>query len=172
MTIPPIAKDYWRLPRTRRKGRSVFRSFRRTSHRFVNHGLGNLDPNDVDPFAIREPNIMSRAGLSSMLHRLPYESSTPVSLTLSDHSNRFTRERAVSPRPDADGTPTPSYAEAVKAKVAPPGSSLLPALPRPRHSEVWLMSFPHVLYRPATRPSLRSCSCQNSPLCRKVDGEG
>jgi len=33
-----------------------------TTHRFVNHSFGNLDPNDVNPFAIREPDMHVKGG--------------------------------------------------------------------------------------------------------------
>jgi hypothetical protein len=63
MAAPPIAKDYWRLPEnaTIKDVLYVVRSDE-TSHRFVNHSLGNLDPNDVNPFAIREPDMHVKGG--------------------------------------------------------------------------------------------------------------
>ena len=34
-----------------------------TTHRFVNHSLGNLDVNtDVNPFALREPDMYVKGG--------------------------------------------------------------------------------------------------------------
>ena len=58
MAAPPIAKDYWRLPENATM-RDVLYAVRsdETTHRFVNHSLGNLDPNDVNPPAIREPDM-------------------------------------------------------------------------------------------------------------------
>ena len=63
MAAPPIAKDYWRLPKnvTIRDVLYAVR-FDETTHRFVNHSLGNLDPNDFDPFAIREPDMHVKGG--------------------------------------------------------------------------------------------------------------
>ena len=58
MAAPPIAKDYWRLPENATI-KDVLYAVRsdETTHRFVNHSLGNLEPNDVNPFAIREPDM-------------------------------------------------------------------------------------------------------------------
>ncbi|KAI0297637.1 AOX, alternative oxidase mitochondrial precursor [Russula brevipes] len=58
MAAPPIAKDYWRLPENATI-KDVLYAVRsdESTHRFVNHSLGNLDPNDVNPFAIREPDM-------------------------------------------------------------------------------------------------------------------
>jgi hypothetical protein len=58
MAAPSIAKDYWRLPEnaTIKEVLYAVRSDEST-HRFVNHSLGNLEANDLNPFAIREPNM-------------------------------------------------------------------------------------------------------------------
>jgi hypothetical protein len=58
MPAPAIAKDYWRLPEDATI-KDVLYAVRsdETTHRFVNHSLGNLHPNDVNPFAIREPDM-------------------------------------------------------------------------------------------------------------------
>jgi len=58
MAAPPIAKDYWRLPENATI-KDVLYAVRsdESTHRFVNHSLGNLEPNDVNPFAIREPDM-------------------------------------------------------------------------------------------------------------------
>ena len=63
MAAPPIAKDYWRLSKNATI-RDVLYAVRsdETTHRFVNHSLGNLDPNDFDPFAIREPDMHVKGG--------------------------------------------------------------------------------------------------------------
>jgi len=64
MAAPPIAKDYWRLPENATM-KDVLYAVRsdETTHRFVNHSLGNLDPNDVNPFAIREPDMHVKGGI-------------------------------------------------------------------------------------------------------------
>jgi ubiquinol oxidase len=58
MDAPSIAKDYWRLPENATM-KDVLYAVRsdETTHRFVNHSLGNLGPNDVNPFAICEPDM-------------------------------------------------------------------------------------------------------------------
>ncbi|KAF8476589.1 AOX, alternative oxidase mitochondrial precursor [Russula ochroleuca] len=58
MGAPSIAKDYWRLPENATI-KDVLYAVRsdESTHRFVNHSLGNLEPNDVNPFAIREPDM-------------------------------------------------------------------------------------------------------------------
>jgi hypothetical protein len=58
MAAPPIAKDYWRLPENATI-KDVLYAVRsdESTHRFVNHSLGNLEPDDVNPFAIREPDM-------------------------------------------------------------------------------------------------------------------
>ena len=63
MAAPPIAKDYWRLPENATI-KDVLYAVRsdETTHRFVNHSLGNLDPNDVNPLAIREPDMHVKGG--------------------------------------------------------------------------------------------------------------
>ncbi|KAG6336057.1 hypothetical protein ID866_3030 [Astraeus odoratus] len=56
---PEIAKDYWRLPADATLLDVIYavRSDEST-HRFINHSLANLNPKiDVNPFAIREPNM-------------------------------------------------------------------------------------------------------------------
>jgi len=64
MAAPPIAKDYWRLPENATM-KDVLYAVRtdETTHRFVNHSLGNLDPNDVNPLAIREPDTHVKGGV-------------------------------------------------------------------------------------------------------------
>jgi ubiquinol oxidase len=64
MVAPSIAKDYWRLPENAMM-KDVLYAVRsdETTHRFVNHSLGNLDPNDVNPFAIREPDMHVKGGI-------------------------------------------------------------------------------------------------------------
>jgi len=58
MAAPAIAKDYWRLPENATI-KDVLYAVRsdETTHRFVNHSLGNLESDDVNPFAIREPDM-------------------------------------------------------------------------------------------------------------------
>jgi len=58
MAAPSIAKDYWRLSENATI-KDVLYAVRsdETTHRFVNHSLGNLHPQDVNPFAIREPDM-------------------------------------------------------------------------------------------------------------------
>jgi hypothetical protein len=61
---PEIAIDYWRLP-ANAKMLDVIYAVRsdETTHRFVNHSLGNLDVNtDVNPFALREPDMYVKGG--------------------------------------------------------------------------------------------------------------
>ncbi|EIM85890.1 alternative oxidase [Stereum hirsutum FP-91666 SS1] len=55
---PEIAKDYWRL-RPDATMLDVIYAVRsdETSHRFVNHSLANLGKDDVNPFALREPDM-------------------------------------------------------------------------------------------------------------------
>jgi len=71
MAAPPIAKDYWRLPENAMM-KDVLYAVRsdETTH-FVNHCLGNLDPNDVNPFAIREPDMHVKGGIIEYAHCLP-----------------------------------------------------------------------------------------------------
>ncbi|KAF8516817.1 AOX, alternative oxidase mitochondrial precursor [Hysterangium stoloniferum] len=59
LDAPSIAKDYWRM-KPDAKLIDVMYAVRsdESTHRFVNHTLANLDvKNDVNPFAIREPNM-------------------------------------------------------------------------------------------------------------------
>jgi len=58
MAAPSIAKDYWRLPENAMI-KDVLYAVRsdETTHRFVNHSLGNLEATDLNPFAIREPDM-------------------------------------------------------------------------------------------------------------------
>jgi len=59
LDAPSIAKDYWRMKHNA-KLIDVMYAVRsdESTHRFVNHTLANLDvKNDVNPFAIREPNM-------------------------------------------------------------------------------------------------------------------
>jgi len=55
---PDIAKDYWRLP-SDAKLLDVMYAVRsdETTHRFVNHSLANLNKGDINPFALREPDM-------------------------------------------------------------------------------------------------------------------
>ncbi|PAV17270.1 alternative oxidase [Pyrrhoderma noxium] len=55
---PEIAKDYWRLSKDASYLDMIYavRSDEAT-HRFVNHSLANLKKGDVNPFAIREPDM-------------------------------------------------------------------------------------------------------------------
>jgi hypothetical protein len=61
LDAPSIAKDYWRLEKdaTIKDVLYVVRSDE-TTHRFVNHSLGNLKDTDVNPFAIREPDMHTK----------------------------------------------------------------------------------------------------------------
>ena len=83
MAAPPIAKDYWRLPENAMI-KDVLYAVRsdESTHRFVNHSLGNLDPNDVNPFAIREPDMHVKGG--TIEYALPDEKTYP-SIADSDH---------------------------------------------------------------------------------------
>jgi hypothetical protein len=59
---PEISIDYWRLPADA-KMIDVLYAVRsdESTHRFVNHSLANLDhKNDVNPFAIREPDMLTK----------------------------------------------------------------------------------------------------------------
>lgn len=58
MAAPSIAKDYWRLSENAMI-KDVLYAVRsdETTHRFVNHSLGNLESDDLNPFAIREPDM-------------------------------------------------------------------------------------------------------------------
>ncbi|KAH9936323.1 alternative oxidase-domain-containing protein [Fomitopsis serialis] len=57
-SAPEIAKDYWRLEPSA-KLLDVIYAVRsdESTHRFVNHSLANLKPNDINPFALREPDM-------------------------------------------------------------------------------------------------------------------
>jgi len=74
MAAPPIAKDYWRLSEDATI-KDVLYAVRsdETTHRFVNHSLGNLNPNDVNPFAIREPDMHVKGGNIEYVHHIPDE---------------------------------------------------------------------------------------------------
>lgn len=64
MPAPQIAIDYWRLPQDA-KLLDVIYAVRsdETTHRFVNHSLANLDADtDVNPFALREPDMHVKGG--------------------------------------------------------------------------------------------------------------
>ena len=57
---PSIAVDYWRMDPDA-KLLDVIYAVRsdETTHRFVNHSLANINPEkDVNPFALREPNML------------------------------------------------------------------------------------------------------------------
>jgi len=58
---PSIAKDYWRLAENATI-KDVLYAVRsdETTHRFVNHSLGNLEATDVNPFAVREPDMHTK----------------------------------------------------------------------------------------------------------------
>ncbi|KAI0320153.1 alternative oxidase [Amylostereum chailletii] len=58
LDAPEIAKDYWRLAPNATMADVVYavRSDE-TTHRFVNHSLANLHQRDINPFALREPNM-------------------------------------------------------------------------------------------------------------------
>ena len=55
---PGIAIDYWRL-QSNATMKDVVYAVRadETTHRFVNHSLANLKKDDVNPFALREPDM-------------------------------------------------------------------------------------------------------------------
>jgi len=55
---PGIAVDYWRLP-ANAKLLDVIYAVRsdESTHRFVNHSLANLEPQDINPFALGEPDM-------------------------------------------------------------------------------------------------------------------
>ena len=71
MSAPAIAKDYWRLAENATI-KDVLYAVRsdETTHRFVNHSLGNLHPNDVNPFAIREPDMHVKGRTIEYVHSL------------------------------------------------------------------------------------------------------
>ncbi|PCH40100.1 mitochondrial alternative oxidase [Wolfiporia cocos MD-104 SS10] len=58
LDAPAIAKDYWRLEPDA-KLLDVIYAVRsdESTHRFVNHSLANLKKDDVNPFALREPDM-------------------------------------------------------------------------------------------------------------------
>ncbi|KAF7797428.1 hypothetical protein EIP86_008623 [Pleurotus ostreatoroseus] len=61
---PEISKDYWRL-KPDAKILDVIYAVRsdETTHRFVNHSLANLNyKTDVNPFALREPDMHVKGG--------------------------------------------------------------------------------------------------------------
>ena len=62
MPAPEIAKDYWRLG-SNAKLLDVIYAVRsdESTHRFVNHSLASLKyAEDINPFALREPDMMTR----------------------------------------------------------------------------------------------------------------
>jgi len=64
LPAPEIAIDYWRL-KPDAKLLDVLYAVRsdETTHRFVNHSLANLNPTtDVNPFALREPDMHTKGG--------------------------------------------------------------------------------------------------------------
>jgi len=70
LPAPEIAKDYWRLDANATLLDVIYavRSDE-TTHRFVNHSLANLDAKtDVNPFAIREPDMHVK-GVKTCLER-------------------------------------------------------------------------------------------------------
>src|SRR6266566_484883 len=74
MAAPSIAKDYWRLPENATI-KDVLYAVRsdESTHRFVNHSLGNLEPDDLNPFAIREPDMHVKGKSIEYAHPLPDE---------------------------------------------------------------------------------------------------
>ncbi|CAL1713140.1 unnamed protein product [Somion occarium] len=61
---PAIAIDYWRM-KPDAKLLDVIYAVRsdESTHRFVNHSLANINPDkDVNPFALREPNMLVKGG--------------------------------------------------------------------------------------------------------------
>lgn len=58
MPAPEIAIDYWRLAPDA-KLLDVIYAVRsdESTHRFVNHSFANLDKSDINPFALREPDM-------------------------------------------------------------------------------------------------------------------
>ncbi|CCM03525.1 uncharacterized protein FIBRA_05659 [Fibroporia radiculosa] len=58
LPAPEIAKDYWRLE-SNAKLLDVLYAVRsdESTHRFVNHSLANLKKHDINPFALREPDM-------------------------------------------------------------------------------------------------------------------
>lgn len=69
---PEIAKDYWRLPADATLLDVIYavRSDEST-HRFVNHSLANLNPNtDVNPFALREPDMSVKGTKLGYVHAI------------------------------------------------------------------------------------------------------
>ena len=78
MAAPAIAKDYWRLPENATI-KDVLYAVRsdETTHRFVNHSLGNLESNDVNPFAIREPDMHVMGKNIEYAHHVPVLMSDP-----------------------------------------------------------------------------------------------
>jgi Alternative oxidase len=70
---PQIAIDYWRL-RPDAKLLDVLYAVRsdETTHRFVNHSLANLNPStDVNPFALREPDMHIKGKKIAYVYFLP-----------------------------------------------------------------------------------------------------
>ena len=62
MPAPEIAKDYWRLG-SNAKLLDVIYAVRsdESTHRFVNHSLASLKyAEDINPFALREPDMVTR----------------------------------------------------------------------------------------------------------------
>ena len=97
LDAPSIAKDYWRLPENATM-KDVLYAVRsdETTHRFVNHSLGNLGPHDVNPFAIREPDM------HVMGKTVEYVSCLLGECRMSLTSNRFSRETAAKYVNDSD----------------------------------------------------------------------
>jgi hypothetical protein len=99
LDAPSIAKDYWRLDKdaTIKDVLYAVRSDEST-HRFVNHSLGNLKDTDVNPFAIREPDMHTKGKYIEYVHR-----SFSIGRSFSyDLHDRFTREKAAEYVKDAD----------------------------------------------------------------------
>ena len=81
LDAPSIAKDYWRLPENATL-KDVLYAVRsdETTHRFVNHSLGNLKPDDVNPFAICEPDMHVKGKTIEYVARFPDEWHTSLNL--------------------------------------------------------------------------------------------
>lgn len=71
---PEIAIDYWRLPPDA-KLLDVIYAVRsdESTHRFVNHSLANLNhATDVNPFALREPDMHVKGAKIEYVKRLSF----------------------------------------------------------------------------------------------------
>ncbi|OBZ71227.1 Alternative oxidase, mitochondrial [Grifola frondosa] len=78
LPAPEIAKDYWRLGDDA-KFLDVIYAVRsdESTHRFVNHSLANLNyKTDVNPFALREPDMNVKGSTLWCVHSSPSENGT------------------------------------------------------------------------------------------------